>query len=291
MKVSGKEVAEAISEKLQKKVQELGIKPCLAIILAGSNPASRIYVNNKIKAAEKIGVKTKFFEFSEDQFEKVVKTIEELNADNSVHGIIIQYPTYESWNFDDLFLRVDPKKDVDGFGNDSPFKPATALAVWEMLTAFALLEKFSRTEDFLKDKNIVVLGRGKTAGAPTKALLESRGFKVEVITRDTENPDEIIRESDIVISATGQKNIVNGSNVRTGSYVIGVGVGREIVEGAQKTFGDINEEEISQIAKLYCPTIGGIGPLTIVSLLENVVSGACHFQEKTVESAKRAEKK
>ena len=143
-----------------------------------------------------------------------------------------------------------------------------------MLTAFAYLEGFSKTEEFLENKKIVVLGRGKTAGGPITQTLENHGFEVFSINRQTENPNTIIKRGDVVISATGVKNIVNASNVKKGAYVIGVGVGREIVEGKKKIYGDINEEEISKIAKLYCPTIGGIGPLTIVSLLENVIESA-----------------
>ncbi|MDO8576895.1 MAG: bifunctional 5,10-methylenetetrahydrofolate dehydrogenase/5,10-methenyltetrahydrofolate cyclohydrolase [Candidatus Daviesbacteria bacterium] len=274
MKVSGKSVADAIAKKLQKKVEKLKIKPTFAIILAGSDPASRIYVDFKIKRASEIGIQVKFFEFSEDQFEECVKTIEELNSDKNVHGMIIQYPIYKTWNFDELITKVDPKKDVDGFSKESPFEKATALAVWEMLTAFAYLEGFKKTEEFLRDKKIVVLGRGKTAGGPITELLRNHRSEVTVIARDTKNPNSIIKKADLIISATGVKNIVNASDVKKGAYVIGVGVGRETVDGKPKIYGDINEEEISQIAKLYCPTIGGIGPLTIVSLLENVSEAA-----------------
>lgn len=274
MKVSGKEVAEVILKKLQKEVEKLKVKPTLVIILAGDDPASRIYVNNKIKAAEKVGVKTKLFEFSKDQFEKALDTIHKLNRDKKVHGIIIQYPTYKGWDFDSLFLKVDPQKDVDGFNEKSPFKGATALGVWEMLTAFAYLEGFKKMEEFLKNKKIIVLGRGKTAGKPIKELLESKGFEVEVITSQTENPQAIIKSGDVIISATGVKNIINKTNLKKGSYVIGVGVGKEVIEGTPKVYGDINEEEVSEIAKLYCPTIGGIGPLTIVSLLKNTIEAA-----------------
>ncbi len=137
---------------------------------------------------------------------------------------------------------------------------------------------YQKTEEFLENKKIVVLGRGKTAGGPIVELLESHGFEVVVITRETKNPTAKIQKGDVVISATGVKNIINSSNVKKWAYVIGVGVGREIVEGRHKIYGDINEEEISKIAKLYCPTIGGIGPLTIVSLLENVVESARRVQ-------------
>jgi len=278
MKVSGKAVADAIARKLQKKIKQLKIQPTFAIILAGEDHASRIYVDFKIKRASEIGVKVIFFEFSENQFNECIETIEKLNADKNVHGMIIQYPIYKAWNFDELIEKVDPKKDVDGFHDDSPYEKATALAVWEMLTAFAFIEGFVKTEEFLKGKKIVVLGRGKTAGGPTIELLRNHGFEVTVIAHDTEDPDAKIRNGDVVISATGVKNIVNGSNIKKGAYVIGVGVGREIVDGKKKIYGDIDEEEISQIAKLYCPTVGGIGPLTIVSLLENVVSSARRVQ-------------
>jgi len=274
MKVSGKDVADAISRKLQKQVTQLEVKPTLAIILAGDNPSSRIYVNNKIKRATQIGIQTKFLEFSRNQFKDCLQSIQKLNEDKKVHGIIVQYPTYEGWNFDEILANIDPKKDVDGFRNDSPFKGATAMAVWEMLTAFAYLEGFSETKKFLKDKKIVILGRGKTAGAPIKELLENRGFEVLVITRDTKNPTQKIKSGDIVISATGVKNIINKTNLKKDSYVVAVGVGKEVIEGKEKIYGDINEEEVSKIAKLYCPTIGGIGPLTIVSLLKNVIKAS-----------------
>lgn len=271
MKVSGRDVADAISKKLQSKVEKLKVKPTLAIILAGDNPASRIYVNNKIKRAQQVGIKHKFIEFSKNQFDDCLREIQKLNEDKNINGIIIQYPTFEGWNFDELLTKIDPKKDVDGFLKDSPYRGATALGVWEMLTAFALLEGFSKTEDFLKNKKIVVLGRGKTAGKPTTELIESHGFEVLVIARDTENPDEKIKSADVVISATGVKNIINKTNLKKGSFVIGVGVGKELADGKERIYGDINEEDVAKIAKLYCPTIGGIGPLTIVSLLENVL--------------------
>ncbi len=262
MKVSGKVVAEAILKKLEKEIQKNNLHPTLAIILANNNPASRIYVDNKIKTAKRIGIEAKLFEFSKDENDQCLKAIKRLDADSSIHGIIVQYPVYDSWNFEELEKNIDPQKDVDGFLKNSPYNGATALAVWEMLTAFALIEGFSKTEEFLKGKKIVVIGKGKAAGGPTVKLLENKGFTPEVIVRETENPTKIIKSGNVVISATGVKNIVNKNNLKKGSYIVGVG------------FGDLNEEEVSKIAKLYNPNIGGIGPLTIVSLLKNVVQSA-----------------
>ncbi len=128
--------------------------------------------------------------------------------------------------------------------------------------------------DIKSGKKIVIIGKGKAAGGPITKLLEGKGFDVTSVVRETENPTEIIKNGDVVISATGVKNIVNKSNLKKGAYVVGVGVGKEMVEGKEKIYGDINEEDVSELAKLYCPTIGGIGPLTIVSLLKNVVESA-----------------
>lgn len=274
MKVSGKIVADAIALKLKKEIKTLKIKPALAIILAGEDPSSKLYVNFKIKRAKEIGVKVKCFEFSKNQFETCLKTLEKLDRDNKVHGIIIQYPIFAEWDFEKLISKINPEKDVDGFREDSPFFGATAMGVWEMLTAFALIEGFSKAEEFLKNKKIVLLGRGKTAGKPIRQLLESKGFEVNVIYSKTENPDAEIKSGDIIISATGRKNIINKNNLEKGTYIIGVGVGKEIIEGKEKIYGDIKEDEVKKIAKLYCPTIGGIGPLTIVCLLKNVLESA-----------------
>jgi methylenetetrahydrofolate dehydrogenase (NADP+)/methenyltetrahydrofolate cyclohydrolase len=133
------------------------------------------------------------------------------------------------------------------------------------------LEGYDSTDQFLTGKKITVLGRGKTAGKPTRELLEKKGFEVEVIHSQTASPDTIIKNSDVCISATGKKHIINASNIKNGAYVIGVGVGKD---EDQKTIGDLDEKGIENIAKLYCPTIGGIGPLTIACLLRNVVESA-----------------
>lgn len=274
MKVSGRKVADAISKKLQQEVSKLKIQPTLVIILAGDDPSSRIYVNNKIKRATEVGINTKLLEFAPNQFSDVVKTIQTLNQDNNVHGIIIQYPTYQSWDFGSLVSKTDPKKDVDGFLEGSLYRGATALGVWEMLTAFAYEEGFTTTQEFLKDKNVVLLGKGKTAGGPIRDLLKGKGIEFTLIDSKTENPEGITKNADVIISATGRKHIIAGNKIKAGSFVIGVGVGKELVDGKEKIFGDIEESSVSQKAKLYCPTIGGIGPLTIVSLLKNVLEAS-----------------
>ncbi len=274
MEVSGKEVAEAILKKLAIEIKQKKLHPGLAIILANETLASRIYVNNKIKAANRIGVTATLFEFKKNDYQKLLAALEKLNKNNNIHGIIIQYPVYPNWNYDQIIENLNSQKDVDGFLSNSSFSGATALAVWEMLTAFSYLSGFKKTADFLNNKKIVLLGKGRAAGGPTFKLLTKKGFNPVVVEKETKSPNSIIKQGDIVISATGVKNIVNKNNLKKGSYVVGVGVGKEIVDGKEKIYGDIKEDEVAKIAKLYCPTIGGIGPLTIACLLKNVVESA-----------------
>lgn len=274
MKVSGKEVAGRILEDLKQKIAHENLKPNLAIIFASNDPASEIYINNKVKAAAEIGVEAVIYQFSQDQQAACIQKIESLSLDQKTSGIIIQYPVFPTWNFEELLGKVTPQKDVDGFLSNSPFLGATALGVWEMLREFAHIEGYRMAEEFLKEKKVVLIGKGRAAGKPTMRLFERKGIKYTLIDSKTENPDEIIKDADVVIAATGRKNIVNGQNIKDGSYIIGVGVGREEIDGQKHIYGDIKEEEIAEKAKLYCPTIGGIGPLTIACLLKNVVAAS-----------------
>lgn len=269
MKVSGKPLANSILSSLKLEIEEDNLKAGLAIILANPTGASKLYVDNKLQKAAECGIPAQLYQFDEEQFDKALDQIQTLNLDPRVSGIIIQYPVYDSWDFETLFQSVSSQKDVDGFKTDSPFIPATAAGVWEMLNEFSRLEGFNNAEEFLTGKKITVLGRGLTAGKPIRELLQEKGFEVNLIHSQTPEPDGIIKNSDIIISATGKKDIINASNIKPNCFVIGVGVGKE----DEKTIGDLSDQ-VADIAKLYCPTIGGIGPLTIACLLRNIVQSA-----------------
>jgi methylenetetrahydrofolate dehydrogenase (NADP+)/methenyltetrahydrofolate cyclohydrolase len=274
MKVLGRPLADSILFTIKDEVVQSNLEPHLAVILAGDHPASRIYIKHKINAAQKAGIKLTVFEFTEENRDGAIKKINSLNNDNAVHGIIVQLPLFQTWNTDQLVNAVQLEKDVDGFRTGSPYTAATAAAIWEMVSEFARLEKYSSTEQFLDNKNIVVLGKGRTAGAPFRELLSKKGFSSTLIDSKTENPNEILLKADLVISATGRKHLLTAANTKENAYIISVGVGKEVINGVEKVFGDIDEESIDQQAKLYCPTIGGIGPLTVACLLRNVVASA-----------------
>lgn len=270
MIVYGKPISEKILQEIKKDIQSQNLTPRLAIILAGTNAASRMYIKHKTKAGSQVGIEVSTFEFSEESRTECMEKIQELNRDTDTHGIIIQLPLYQSWPPDEFVNAVKPQKDVDGFVESSPFIPATAEGTLEMLKEFARLESFSSIEAFLSNKKIVVLGKGQTAGKPVRMLLKSIGFESDLIDSKTENPDKIIRAADVIISATGKKNIINSSNIKEGAYIIGIGVGKENINGEINTYGDVDEVNVNAKAKLLCPTIGGIGPLTIACLLRNV---------------------
>lgn len=262
MKVSGKEIADKILEDLKRQIIEKNFKPNLAIILAGEDPASEIYVSYKLKAAKEIGIEANVFRFSKDKYQECAKKISELSADHTISGIIIQHPVFPGWDFESLLQKIDPKKDVDGFLPDSPFYGATALGVWEMLSEFAKIEGCANAEEFLKGKKVVLLGKGSAAGRPTMHLFESKGVEYTLIDSKTESPDEVINTADVVISAVGKRHIIHEGNIKQGSFIIGVGS------------HDVDEDQIALKAKLYCPNIGGIGPLTVACLLKNVVESS-----------------
>jgi methylenetetrahydrofolate dehydrogenase (NADP+)/methenyltetrahydrofolate cyclohydrolase len=276
MIIKGKPIADTILTELKKTVQEKQLHPHLAILLAGNDPASRVYIKYKDKAATNADIKISVYEFTETDQDAAIRKIEQLNKDHDTHGIIVQLPIYPNWVTDNLVYAVALAKDVDGFRQDSPFIPATAEGTWEMIKEFARIEGYKTAEDFLRNKNIVILGKGRTAGKPARDLLTEKGFQTTLIDSRTTNPDKILNEADLIISATGKKHIINDSNTKEGAYVIGIGVGKEVIDGEEKLFGDIDLHSIEHKAKLICPTIGGIGPLTIACLLRNVVKSAEH---------------
>ncbi len=270
MKISGVPIAKRILRNLKNEIKKNHLHPHLAIILAGDNPNSKTYVAHKQKRAESIGIKTTLYTFLPSQQKMYFETIKSLNHDSTVNGIITQLPLYTQWDSERCINAIASQKDVDGFKNDSPFAGATALGVWEMLGAFGKKEKYQTTEEFLKGKKIIVLGKGQTAGKPTLKLLASKGFTPQLIDSKTVNSNEIVKNADVIISATGKKHIITADKIKRGSYVIGIGVGKEEIGNKVQTYGDI-DPNVKYKARLYCPTIGGIGPLTIACLLQNVV--------------------
>lgn len=299
MRVDGKQIAANIFEELKQRVGELkkkNIVPHLAIILVGNDPASEAYVRQKKLKGEEIGAKVTVHSLSAAiSQQKLLSTIEQLNNDNNVHGIIVQRPLPDHIDPALVNQSVDPKKDVDAFHPETKFEMPLAKAVLKILekiydetkgtqetketnakstsvsTKLVPSVSFNPFLNWLKSKNIVVMGKGETGGGPTIELLKKMGIEPQVIDSKTQNPNEITKQADIVICAVGKSGVLNPQALKQGAILIAVGMFRG-KDG--KLHGDYEEANVRDIASFYTPVPGGIGPVNVAMLLKNVLKAS-----------------
>ncbi len=267
--LDGKKLREKILAQLQLKLEKFDEKPTLVVILVGENPASKIYVNNKKKVAEKIGINSVVINYPEDVREDVLLLkIEELNNDKNVTAILVQLPLPEHISKEKVINAIKPEKDVDGFtpynfgklfsGEEPTVYPCTPKGVLLLMDEYGI---------DVEGKHAVVIGRSNIVGHPMAQMLLNRNATVTVCHSHTRNLEQITKAADIVISAVG-KNIVKGEMLKSGCVVIDVGIFKD--ENG-KTRGDVEFESASKIAAYISPVPGGIGPMTITSLMLNTV--------------------
>ena len=281
--IDGKAIAQAIREEVKTKAASLkarGITPCLAVILAGDNPASVSYVTAKKKALSEAGMADRFVHLPESAAEdELLTVIQRLNEDSSVHGILVQLPLPPHINEEKIILAINPAKDVDGFhpvnaGNlligRQGFVPCTPHGI------IVLLQKMNIQTD---GKRAVVIGRSNIVGKPAALLLSRRDVNetVTLCHTGTKNLSEITRSADILVAAAGRANTVTADMVKEGAVVIDVGVNR-IPDSAKKSgfhlTGDVDFERVREKAAFITPVPGGVGPMTIAMLMENTVIAA-----------------
>jgi len=267
MKIDGTKIANEILEELRLEVEKLrgkNIIPNLAIILVGKDPASIAYVNQKKIKGEKIGAKISIKHISAHVLQmKLLSTIEQLNNDSNVHGIIVQQPLPSQINLKEITQAIDPQKDVDGFHPQSKFQPPISLAVLAILKS-----------ESLKNKNIVVIGKGETGGQPIIQTLKKMGVEPTVIDSKTKNPKALTKTADIIISAVGKPNVIRANMVKKGVILISIGLHKG-PDG--KLHGDYDEEKIKDIASFFTPTPGGVGPVNVAMLLKNLIESTDSF--------------
>lgn len=275
MIINGKELAQKIRAELKQEVEELrkkGIIPKLAVIMVGDNKASEVYVRNKSKACNELGIE--FEEFLRDESttqEELIRLIDELNQRKDIHGILLQSPIPKHLDIREAFNRIDYKKDVDGFhpinvgklsiGEDS-FISCTPYGVIKMLEAYNIP---------IEGKRAVVIGRSNIVGKPLVQCLLNKNATVTICHSKTQNIADIVREADIVVAALGKPKFVTADMVKEGAVVIDVGINRN-EEG--KLVGDVDFENVEKKASYITPVPGGVGPMTIAMLMNNVVKAA-----------------
>ena len=274
MVIDGKQLAEELRNNLKEKISKIDVKkkPGLTVILIGEDPASQIYVKNKEKFANEIGINSKVLRFDSDITEEKLKDeIKKLNLDENVHGILVQLPLPKHINQRDIIETIDPKKDVDGFhpinvgnlssGNDAMI-PCTPLG------CFYLIKKVIKN---LNGMNAVVIGRSNINGKPMTQLLLRENCTVTIVHSKTKNIEAICKNADLVVAAVGIANMVKADWLKKDAVVIDVGINRMEIDGKKKLVGDVDFENVKDKVKAITPVPGGVGPMTIACLLENTL--------------------
>ena len=267
--LDGKLTSQKLLEKLQTKVAKLAKKPILAILLIGENPASMIYVNAKLKKAKDIGFETVFTQLKNTATEQeILEQIKKWNNDENIHGILVQLPLPEHINKNTILNAISPIKDVDGltaynsglfYTNQKPYAiPCTTRGI------IMLLEEYNIE---IEGKHAIVIGRSNLVGKPTAQALLQKNATITICHSKTQNFESIIKTADIVVSAVGEK-IVNGKILKNKCIVIDVGIFRT-PEG--KISGDVEFSSAAQIASFISPVPGGIGPMTVIALMYNLL--------------------
>lgn len=270
MKVDGRALAHTILTTLTPQVdilKEKGVTPRLAVILVGDNASSLSFIRQKRKAAEAIGATLDLHQLPADAGNVALeKLISEKNTDQAVSGIIVQRPVPNAdEQTKNILLHVTPTKDVDGFVQNSPFPVPVAAAVVKILEHIHP----EHILDWLHSQKITIIGRGETAGKPIAEHLKKINVTPSIIHSQTEHPETILRESDIIISCTGRRGIIRPDTMKPNVILIGVGIAGD---ENNKMQGDYVENEIADIAEFYTPTPGGVGPVNVACLMENLVA-------------------
>jgi methylenetetrahydrofolate dehydrogenase (NADP+)/methenyltetrahydrofolate cyclohydrolase len=276
-RLSGKEPAAGILENAKNMVAGMETKPSLAIVLAGDDPASELYVRKKMEKAAAVGVETHLEKLGGDATEEdLLSIVGRLNRDDSVHGFIVQSPLPRHVNYPKIVEAIDPRKDVDGWtstnmgrmflGISETFMPATPMGIIKMLDFYGV---------DIKGKDAVVVGRGNVVGKPLAFMLLERDATVTICHSRTRDLKKHTLEADILIAAAGSPRLVKADMVREGAYVIDVGTSKL----GEKIVGDVDYEEV--IKRANCsPVPGGVGPMTVAMLISNVIEAALRARDR-----------
>ncbi|MCM1287055.1 MAG: bifunctional methylenetetrahydrofolate dehydrogenase/methenyltetrahydrofolate cyclohydrolase FolD [Clostridium sp.] len=270
--IDGKLISKQIKDELKSKVEKLkseGKEVCLAVIQVGSDPASTVYVGNKKKACEYIGIKSLAYELPEETTEEeLLGIISKLNKDDSVHGILVQLPVPQHINEEYIINAISPEKDVDGFHPASVGALSIGKKGFVSCTPAGIIQLLKRSGIEIEGKDCVIIGRSNIVGKPMAMLLLRENGTVTVCHSKTKNLKEVCKRADILVVAIGKPKMIDASYVKEGATVIDVGIHRN--ENG-KLCGDVDYETVYPVAGAITPVPGGVGPMTIAMLMNNCV--------------------
>lgn len=291
MIINGRQLAKELNKESRQRIANLhnqGIQPSIAVILVGDDPASKIYTRNKHRLAIKLGIRSLQYHFPADIDQNaVLKQIDQLNRDDDVDAILVQEPLPDHLNSERIINAIDPQKDVDGL---HPLNLGRLYAKQDgnypvACTPRGIIWMLCQYQVSLTGANVVIVGRSTLVGKPLLALLNNRNATVTFVGRHTRHFSEVTSKADILIVATGVPKLVRAKDVKSGAVVIDVGINR-LATG--KLVGDVDFDTVAPKASLITPVPGGVGPLTIASLISQSIDLACWRRGIEVENDQTA---
>ena len=271
--IDGKKISQEIKDELKEKAAAMakeGKKVALAVIQVGNDPASSVYVRNKKKACEYIGIESLSYELPEETTEEeLMALIEKLNADTKVNGILVQLPLPEQINEEKIIQTISPDKDVDGFHMQNVGALCTGGKGYVSCTPLGIITLLKRSGIEIAGKRCVVMGRSNIVGKPMAMLLLRENGTVTICHSKTQDMKEITRQADILVVAIGKPKFVDETYVKEGAVVIDVGIHRN---AENKLCGDVDFDKVAPHTSAITPVPGGVGPMTIAMLMNNCVS-------------------
>lgn len=267
--LDGKKLSDEIIENIKEKIFKEKLKIGFAIIWIGNNEASQIYVKNKIKKSEYVGIKVELFHLDETITEKeVINLIEELNNRRDINGILLQSPVPDHINITNCFNKIHPKKDIDGFSNISSGNLYLGNPFHISCTPKGIIKLLESYNIVLAGKNVCIINRSNIVGKPLLHLLINQDATVTMCHSKTTNLSEHTKNADIVISAVGKPNFITENMIKQGAVVIDVGISR--ING--KVVGDVDFENVAKKVSFITPVPGGVGPMTIAMVIDNILN-------------------
>ena len=273
--IDGKKISAQIKDEVKEtaaKLKQKGVEPALAVIQVGADPASSVYVRNKKKACEYTGIRSVSYELPEETTEaELLDLIARLNADTSVHGILVQLPVPDQINEKKVIEAISPEKDVDGFHPMSVGALVTGEDGFMPCTPAGIIQLLKRSNIDIDGRRCVVVGRSNIVGKPMAILLLRENGTVTICHSHTKDLKEICKEADILVAAIGKPKFFNHEYIKEGAAIIDVGIHRL---GGKKLCGDVDRDDVMDMAGAITPVPGGVGPMTVAMLMVNCVEAA-----------------
>jgi methylenetetrahydrofolate dehydrogenase (NADP+) / methenyltetrahydrofolate cyclohydrolase len=282
VRIDGKAIAETVRNEVRDKTvllnRERGIRPGLAVVLVGDDPASRIYVRGKKTACEQVGFLSRELILPADVSEReLLDVVGSLNRDGDIHGILVQLPLPGHINSDRIVESIDPRKDVDGFHPYNVGKLFSGTSYHMSCTPRGIIELLDRYQVSIEGKEAVIVGRSAIVGKPLALMLLARHATITVCHTRTRDLPEVTRRADILVAAAGRAEMIRGDMVKEGAVVVDVGINRS---ESGKLLGDVAFAEVEPRASYITPVPGGVGPMTIAMLMVNTLNAASLIEER-----------